>query len=62
MNAFSLDRGKLKLDTIYHVSLELLELALNDHPTWVAVKALIDAGRLKSLGDFFEELNAAYGK
>ena len=62
VNAFSLDRGKLKLDTIYHVSLELLELALNDHPTWVAVKALIDAGRLKSLGDFFEELKAAYGK
>jgi hypothetical protein len=62
VNAFSLDRGKLKLDTIYHVSLELLELALNDHPTWDAVKALIDAGRLKSLRDFFEELNAAYGK
>ena len=62
VNAFSLARGALKLDTIYHVSLELLELALNDHPTWVAVKALIDARRLKSLGDFFEELRAAYGK
>lgn len=62
VNAFSLDRGKLKLDTIYHVSVEMLEVALSDHPTWVAVKALIDAGRVKSLGDFFEEMETAYGK
>lgn len=62
VNAFSLDRGELKLDTIYHVSLELLELALNDHPTWGSVKAFIDAGRLKSLGDFFNELKTAYSK
>lgn len=62
INAFGLDRVKLKLDTIYHVSLEMLEVALNDHPTWPAVKAMIDAGRLKSLAQFFDELKAAYGK
>lgn len=62
VNAFSLDRGKLKLDTIYHVNLELLQLALNDHPTWVSVKPLIDNGRLKSLAQWFDELKAGYGK
>jgi hypothetical protein len=62
VNAFSLDRGVLKLDTIYHVNLELLGLALSDHPTWVAVRALIDGGRLKSLGDLYEELGARYGR
>jgi hypothetical protein len=62
LNAFGLDRGKLKLDTIYHVSLEMLEVALNDHPTWPAVRAMIDASRLRSLEQFFDELQAAYGK
>jgi hypothetical protein len=61
LNAFSLDRQTMKLGCIYHISLDMLEVALNDHPTWSDVKTMIDAGRLKSLAQWLEELQLNYG-
>jgi hypothetical protein len=63
INAFALkDRESLPLDTIYHVNLELLELALSDHPTYPAVKTMIETQRLKSLSDLLIEFQHLYAE
>ena len=62
VNAFSLASSKLKLDCMYHVNPEMLEVALSSHPTWKAVKEKIDAGRLKSLEQWLRELQQKYKK
>lgn len=61
VNANGLARRGQKVDCIYHINLDLLLKVLADHPKAADLKPLIQSGRLRSLEDFLNDLQKAFG-
>jgi len=62
INTAGLARRGQKIDSIYHINLELLKLALADHPKLVEINNLIASKHLRSLEDLLNEWAVKYGR
>lgn len=61
INTNGLHRRGAAVDAIYHINTQLLLESVGDHDKAGELRRLIDAGRIRSIEDFFNDMSEQYG-